>query len=414
MTAEIETIKVERVGLYSLLVNLVLVGLKMSLAALSGSLALAADSAHSLVDVFASLAVLAGLSLSKRKSKAFPYGLYKVENVVSIVIALLIFLAGYEIAREALLASERALVVNPWMVGGVILTIVIPLLFGQYEVRVGRESNSPSLIADGRHFQTDVFSSVAVLVSIVGGYLGLTLDRIAAGVIVLFILKAGWELLVDGMRVLLDASLDVETLAEVCRIIEAQPSVAEAKWITGRNSGRYRFIEAEIVLRTHDLEKAHTVSRQIEAKIHTQIPHVDRVLIHYEPPQRTHVRYALPLADTAGTLSPHLGEAPYFALITLRAADGTLERQETVVNPHRDVERAKGLRVAEWLVEQKVDVLIFGSSLKGKGPEYVFADAGVETAIIQAHTVLEALQKHRQGSGREVVLAGQEEAENYD
>jgi cation diffusion facilitator family transporter len=406
MTAEIETIKVERVGLYSLLVNLLLVLLKLGLATLSGSLALAADSAHSLVDVFASLAVLAGLSLSKRKSKAFPYGLYKVENVVSIIIALLIFLAGYEIAREALLSSERALVVNPWLVGGVILTIVIPLLFGQYEIGVGRESNSPSLIADGRHFQTDVFSSVAVLVSIVAGYLGLTLDRIAAGVIVLFILKAGWELLVDGMRVLLDASLDVETLAEVLHIIEAQPSVTEVKWITGRNSGRYRFLETEITLRIHDLEKAHAISRQIEAQIHTQIPHVDRVLIHYEPPERTHIRYAVPLADTTGTISPHLGEAPYFALVTLRVADGMLERQEVVANPHKDVERAKGLRVAEWLVEQKVDVVIVERSLKGKGPEYVFADAGVEVTTTQARTISDALQRHQEGFGKEAVLAG--------
>ncbi|HUW95811.1 MAG TPA: cation transporter, partial [Anaerolineae bacterium] len=69
----------ERMGVYSLTINVALVVLKLGLAALSGSLALAASATDSAVDIFGSLAVLVGLVISKRKTKAFPFGLYKVE-----------------------------------------------------------------------------------------------------------------------------------------------------------------------------------------------------------------------------------------------------------------------------------------------------------------------------------------------
>jgi len=150
-------------------------------------------------------------------------------------------------------------------------------------------------------------------------------------------------------------------------------------------------VEAEVVLRVSELEKAEAAIRRIEEQIREAVPHVDRVLIHAEPMERTYLRYAVPLSDTAGTLSEHFGEAPYFALTTLRLADGAIEEQQIVVNPHKAVEKAKGIRVAEWLVAQKVDVVLLRESLRGKGPVYVFGDAGVEMRETTATTLEEAL-----------------------
>jgi len=90
------------VAVYSLLLNLSLVAVKFILSDLAGSLALRADAVHSLVDVFASIALILGLAISSRKSKSFPYGLYKVENMVSVIISLLLFLTAYEIVLEAI------------------------------------------------------------------------------------------------------------------------------------------------------------------------------------------------------------------------------------------------------------------------------------------------------------------------
>ena len=381
----------ERAGIASFLTNLLLAVLKGLLALFSGSLALAADAVHSSVDVAGSLVVLAGVVIARRKSRSFPYGLYKAENVAAVVIALLIFLVGYEIAREAWQGSARIVTTSPPILAGVTLSILIPLVFSRYEAGLAKRTNSPSLSADSRHFQTDVFSSAVVWLAVVGSRLGWPLDRIGAAVVVVFIVWAGWELLADGMRVLLDASLDADTLAHVRSLIESDPAVAMVKALTGRNAGRYRFLEITVTLRTHDLDKAHTVSQHLEDTIRREIPHVDRVLIHYEPAAREHTRYAIPLADASGAISPHFGEAPYFALITVRFSDGKVERQEIVANPHTELSKAKGIQVAEWLVKQKADVVLLRENLQGKGPEYVFANAGVEMRTITAETVAAVL-----------------------
>ena len=380
-----------RVAWASIAVNIFLSLLNLVIAAASGSLAVAAEMVHNLVDLVASVAVLAGVKISERESRHFPFGLYKVENVVAVAVAILIFFTGYEIAREALRGEGGSATVNGWMLAGVALSAAIPLVFSRYEMRVGREVNSPSLIADAQEYRVHVLSSGVVFLALIGQMVGFPIDRYAALLIVLLIVKTGWELLVDGMRVLLDASLDIETLEQVRAIIRADPAVAEIGSLAGRNAGRYRFLEAEVELRVDDLEKAHAISQRIEKAIRAEVPHVERVRIHYEPRVRTHLLYAMPLADPAGTLSPHFGEAPYFALVTIRTADRQVEHQEVLRNPHAKVEKAKGIRVGEWLVGLKADIVVLREDVHGKGPAYVFADAGVETRLTEATTLTEAL-----------------------
>jgi predicted Fe-Mo cluster-binding NifX family protein len=211
--------------------------------------------------------------------------------------------------------------------------------------------------------------------------------------VVIFITRTGWEMLKDGMRVLLDASLDADTMAQVRQIIENDPATAQIKGLTGRNSGRFRFIEAEITMRMDDLKKAHDVSQRIEKSIRVAVPHVERVLIHYEPTTSTLRCYAFPLANLDGNLSDHFGEAPYFALVHLRLSDMEIEKQEVLRNPYTEVPKAKGIRVAEWLSSQKVDRVVLKENIQGKGPEYVFKDAGVELIFTTANSWRFALEE---------------------
>jgi predicted Fe-Mo cluster-binding NifX family protein len=278
------------------------------------------------------------------------------------------------------------------MLVGIAFSAIVPFIFGHFELRAGRKANSPALIAEARDYQLHLFSSGMVFVALIGQNLGFRLDRVVALAIVALSARTAWNVLYEGMRVLLDASLDRETLDQVRDIIEAEPSVAEVVWVTGRNAGRFRFIEAAIELRVHDLEKAHAVSHHIEGRIREVVPYVDRVLIHAEPPERTHLRCAVPLADLQGTISEHLGEAPYFALVRVRLSDGHIEEHQTLGNPFIDDPKARGIAVAEWLVGKKVDFVLLRQSLQGRGPTYVFRDAGVEMELTQAETLLEGLQ----------------------
>jgi cation diffusion facilitator family transporter len=395
--AEDDPGNVERWGWYSIGINVVLAAINLVVALASGSLAVQAEVVHNLVDFLTAVAVLIGLKLSTRKTKAFPYGLYKLENVITVGLAMMIFVTAYEIARDALFTPPRRAAVDPWMLGGVIVATIIPLVFSRFELQAGRRANSPALIADAKEYRAHVFTTGVVLVALLAQQINLPLDRFAALVIVLAIGKTGWELLADGMRVLLDASLDPDTLLEIRQIILDEPAVAELAWVTGRNAGRFRFVEAELTLRIRDLEKAETITRRIEKKIDHAVPYVERVLIHAEPMERTYLRYAAPLAGADGALSEHFGEAPIFAMVTVRLRDGAVTERRTLANPYLEEDRAKGIRVAEWLVEQKADAVFLREGLRGKGPVYVFGDAGVEMRETEASTLDEAVEEARKG-----------------
>jgi len=387
---------VERWGWYSIGVNVILALINLAIARASGSLAVEAEMIHNVVDFLTAVGVLIGLKLATRKSKAFPYGLYKIENVVSVGLAVMTFVTAYEIARDALFATARVATVNGWMLVGVVVATAIPLAFSYFELRAGRAANSPALVADAREYRAHVFTTGVVFAALLAQWFNLPLDRIAALIIVVAIGKTGWELLVEGMRVLLDASLEPDTLLKIRQTIAAEPTVVAVTWVTGRNAGRFRFVEAEVALRVRELEKAEAATRRIEAQIRQACPHVDRVLIHAEPVQRTHLWYAAPLADAGGTLSEHFGEAPYFALVSVRLADGLVEEQRIAANSFLEEEKAKGIQVAEWLVAQKVDVVLVKESLRGKGPVYVFRDAGIELRQIESDTLIEAIRGLRE------------------
>jgi len=386
-------VNIERWGWYSIAVNVVLAAINLSIAVASSSLAVGAEMVHNLMDLLTAIAVLIGIRLATRKSRAFPYGLYKLENLVTVALAGMIFITAYEIGREALFVPLHEPTVNLWMLTGLLVAIAIPLVFSHFELRAGRAANSPALIADAKEYKGHVLTTGLAFVALLGQWFHFPLDRIAALIIVVVIGKTGWDLLVDGIRVLLDASLDADTLLKIREIVASEPTVAEVESVTGRNAGRFRFIEIEVTLRSSDLEKAEAATQHIERQIRQSILNVERVLIHAEPKRRTHLRYAAPLADTDGTLSEHFGEAPYFALITVRQADGTLGKKQIVENPYQHEAKAKGIRVSEWLVKQKVDLVLLKRSLRGKGPVYVFGDAAVEMWETEAATLSLALSE---------------------
>jgi cation diffusion facilitator family transporter len=385
----------ERLALFSIGINLLVTGLKYFLGVFSGSLALLADAVHSSADVVSSASIWAGIRLSRRKTKRFPYGLYKVENLVALMTSGIILLAGYEVVHSVLGAGERVRAERlPYAIGGVVAIALILLGFSRYELKRARQLNSPSLEADAQHLTTDLFSSCIILVGLAGMYfqIKLPLDRVAALIIVVLIVRVGVKIAVDAIRVLLDASLDFKTLNTIQEIILETPQVSKVNALTGRNSGRFKFIEADLALKIRDLEKAHFVANQIENRIKSQVPNVDHILIHYEPIKKETQIIALPVTEDKGHLSEHFGEAPYFLLLTLRSQDKKLLAERLLANPHRAVTSGKGILVSEWLIGEGVDEVIATKNFEHKGPFYVFADAGV--AIRQTdRTDLDQLKK---------------------
>jgi predicted Fe-Mo cluster-binding NifX family protein len=116
-------------------------------------------------------------------------------------------------------------------------------------------------------------------------------------------------------------------------------------------------------------------------------------VIHYEPQSRTHTRITIPLADREGSISDHFGTSPFFAFVVVRLEDAKEEKRAVIENPHREVDVAKGIRVAEWLVAQNVDHVVMREDMSRKGPGYVLANAGIKSNITSANILEKAIEE---------------------
>ncbi|MFP4429413.1 MAG: NifB/NifX family molybdenum-iron cluster-binding protein, partial [Desulfovermiculus sp.] len=123
------------------------------------------------------------------------------------------------------------------------------------------------------------------------------------------------------------------------------------------------------------------------------LSHVHSVVVHFQPQPAYRLRTAIPMQDMAGTISHHFGEAPYFALVDIQRQDRSIEQQNIVSNPYQNIERGKGIKVAEWLVEQKTDQVWVREDIKNKGPGYVFANAGIDVQQVNHETLIDVLEE---------------------
>jgi len=209
----------EKTILVTIVADLLLVGLKYGLAALSGSLAMRASAWHSMGDVFVSVFVLAGLFASRWEARRRGQ-VGVIENVVALVVSGLIFYVAYDIFREVVVGAERPDLRYLWPVTvASLLTIAITYFTARYKEYVVRATHSPSLIASGYHSRMDLYASVLVVVSLAAAALGLeALDQLAAIIIIVFIILSGWEIASSALRALLSGGilqLEEEDLAHV-------------------------------------------------------------------------------------------------------------------------------------------------------------------------------------------------------
>jgi cation diffusion facilitator family transporter len=250
---------------------------------ISASAALVADGVHSLSDLAASLSVYVGIVISNKKSELFPQGLYKVENLVALVSAFAIFFAGYEIAKDVLFEEVKPIknLATALIVLGI--TVLTTYLYSRWERKKAMELNSPSLLADSEHIKTDFYTALVVLVGVLGQYFGYPIvEKLAVVVVVYFIFHSGFEILKEAIKVLLDASLDHESMDKIRSILQNEPMVKSINNITGRNAGSFKFVQLDLALNTDSLKEAHEFAHKIEDDIKKEMPFVEKVVVHYQ------------------------------------------------------------------------------------------------------------------------------------
>jgi cation diffusion facilitator family transporter len=368
----------KKIAAYSTFINIALTVTKAFLALLSGSAAVLSEAVHSLTDVLGNLTVWMGITISRKKSPNFPWGLYKVENIVAVISALLIFLVAYELMKETFITEAKA-ITNINTSALVLGILIIPVyLFARFEKNEAEKMNSPSLMADAQHWLTDIASLGVVIGGLLASRFFPHADKGASLIVIVVVVHVGYGILKNSIKSLLDASVDADTLRKIGDIIRGFEEVEAIRSLHARNSGSFIFVHIDLRLSVKKLKHAHRVADTVEQRIRREIPFIERVSIHYEPVKKEYRRHSVPLANREGLISEHFGSAPFISIWDTRVSDSEILSQEIIANPFMEMEKGKGIKLAELLIDKKIDILYTKEVFEGKGPQYVLSDAEIE------------------------------------
>jgi membrane protease subunit HflK len=189
-----------KAALVSILVNVGLVALKFFLGKISGSASLHADAWHSISDLTVSLFVLGGLKVTTTSERRGLVNWKGLEHVVALIVGVFILYTGWRIFADALRQPSQELRNLGWVIIGALGCVLASFLIAAMKIRIGRLKNSPSLVADGYHSKMDMYSTLAVVIGLFGVMIGINLDRVAAGLVSIFIAITGLEIMVGSIK----------------------------------------------------------------------------------------------------------------------------------------------------------------------------------------------------------------------
>jgi cation diffusion facilitator family transporter len=215
-----------------------------------------------------------------------PYGHRKFETLAAAGIFVFLLLAVIEVARTALasLTSGGAPDISGWSFGVMLVTIAVNLVVVRYERREGRRLASELLLADAMHTKSDVFTSCAVLLSLLAVSVGYpVLDPVGGLVIAAFIARTGWQVARDTSHILSDRVALVEN--DIRQVVMAVPLVQGCHQIRSRGSADHIFLDLHVWFSgAMPLHEAHRLSHVVKDRLLQAFPQIKDAIIHIEPP----------------------------------------------------------------------------------------------------------------------------------
>jgi len=282
-----ELLKVRGILITVFVINVILSALKLGLGFFTNTLSLIAEGFHSLLDSSANVVAIFGLRVSlKPPDESHPYGHRKFEAISAIAISFFMFLASFEVMQQVIerltSAAKPDPVSSPLSFAVVIINLVSNYLISTWEARRGKELSSRLLLADSKHTLSDLWATVAVLISLVAIAMHIHfVDIIASLIIVGIILVAGFEVIMSHLGPLVDTAM--VKVEDVEKEVLAVPGVVSCHKIRSRGMEDNIFIDLHVqVPRSLTIEEAHNISFAVEDRLKTWDRRVYEVLVHLE------------------------------------------------------------------------------------------------------------------------------------
>jgi cation diffusion facilitator family transporter len=254
---------------------------------LSDSMALLADTLHNFGDAFTAIPLWIAFNLARRKAtKRFTYGWGRIEDLAGVLIVLVILASAVAAGYESIdrFFQPRPVKLLWTVVSAALIGFVGNELVARFRIKVGKEIKSAALVADGRHARVDGLTSLGVLFSALGIWLGYPLaDPIVGLLITAAILKIVWETGKSVLMRLLDG-VDPEVPDKIRQITSGVQRVRDIAEIRVRWIGHQLHAEVNLtVASTLSVAEAHKICINVRNEILHELPYISNVVIHADP-----------------------------------------------------------------------------------------------------------------------------------
>ncbi|GAB3398441.1 cation diffusion facilitator family transporter [Schumannella luteola] len=282
MEASAEGVRALKISLFVLLGTTML---QAVVVALSGSVALLADTIHNFSDALTAVPLWIAFVIGRRAaSRRYTFGLGRAEDLAGLFIVVVVALSAIVAAWQSI---DR--IVNPqpihalgWLIAAGLIGFAGNETVAIYRIRVGRRIGSAALVADGVHARADGFTSLAVVLGALGVMLGFPLADPIVGILIsvaILVLLVGTVRSV-GRRLMDGIEPDLVDRAE--QALLATPGVLEVEHLQLRWVGHRLQGSADVVVepaRAVALAEAQSIARAAEHSASHALPNLDELRV---------------------------------------------------------------------------------------------------------------------------------------
>lgn len=260
---------------------------QVAIVALSGSVALLADTVHNFSDALSSIPLWFAFVLGRRTSnRKYTYGYGRVEDLAGVAIVLLMIASaafvGYESWKKLLDPEPFSHI--PWVIVAGCVGFLGNELIAMYRIRVGKQIGSAALVADGHHARVDGLTSLAVLFGAIGVAAGYPATDPIVGlvimVVILFVVRDAavrvWHRLTDAVEPGVVDSIE-HAAATVAGV--GAPHDVRVRWL-GHRLVTELHVTVNEDLPTH---QSHQLAEEVEVALRKAQPRLSQVVVHVDP-----------------------------------------------------------------------------------------------------------------------------------
>lgn len=257
---------------------------------LSGSYALISEGGHTLSDITTTIIAYIGFKIGQKPAdKEHPLGHGRAEAISGLIIMLFLTMVAYEIMSGAIeKLFNPSTITTPDIYAAVmaIFRIFINYIISEYIIRLGKQINSPAIVADGKHQKTDIFSSIAILIGVLVSNIGYPiLDPIIGLIIGFLILKTAYGIGKENLDNIMGKIPSEKFVNEIRKIANESSDYANnAHNIKVDYLGSYAAVTLHIEIDGNmTLNESHKIVHIVQNNIIERIPDVKYVNVHACP-----------------------------------------------------------------------------------------------------------------------------------